>query len=88
MKAEDTLYRILHWALVEIRYEATQVKNDKILSIAHTLHNLPLYLLSAETEDDYEALLSNLEEATKNDEAWTSLINHVKGSMKAHDSGD
>lgn len=88
MKAEDILYRILHWALVEIRYEATQVKNNKIIAIAHTLHNFPLYLLDAKNEDDYKALLAKLEEATKDDEAWTSLINHAKGSTKAYGSGD
>lgn len=88
MKAEDTLHRILHWALVEIRNEATQIENDKIRAIAHTLHNVPLYLLHAKSEDDYEALLAKLEEITKDDEAWTGLINHVKGSMKAHGLGE
>ena len=87
MKAEDTLYRILHWALLEIRDEAAQLKNDKILAIAHTLHNFPLYLLGARNEDDYKELLAKLEETTKDDDAWTNLINRAKGSLKAHGLG-
>ena len=86
MKAEDILYQILHWALVEIRSEASQAKNSKILAIAHTLHNYPIYLLNAEKEDDYNALLAKLEEATKDDAAWTSLINQAKKRAKGHDS--
>ena len=88
MKAEDTLYQILHWALIEIRYEATQAKNSKILAIAHTLHNYPIYLLNAKNEDDYKASLAKLEEATQEDEAWTSLINQAKGSTKTYGSGE
>ena len=86
--AKDTLYQILHWALVEIRDEATQTKNDKILAIAHTLHNFPLYLSDAKNEDDYKASLAKLEEATQEDEAWTSLINQAKGSTKTYGSGE
>jgi hypothetical protein len=80
MKAEDILYRILHWALVEIRYEATQAKNHKIFAISDLLHNLPLHLLRAQKEDDYKALLTNLEEITKDNEGLTELIDHVKGA--------
>ena len=91
MEANNILYQILHWAFIEIRYEASQVneasqvKNDNIRALAHTLHNYPIYLLNAKNEDDYEALLAKLEEATKGDTAWTSLINQAKKGTKAPD---
>ena len=94
MKAKDILYQILHWAFIEIRYEASeaneasQVKNDNIRALAHTLHNYPIYLLNAKTEDDYKALLAQLEEATKDDKAWISLINQAKKRAKKHDSDE
>lgn len=86
MKAKNTLYRILQWALVEIRYEATEVKNNKIFAIAHTFHNLPLRLLKVSTEEEYEALLHEVEEMTKDNAGLTSLINHVKRMPKPGDT--
>ncbi|MBO0936482.1 hypothetical protein J2I47_08000 [Fibrella sp. HMF5335] len=85
MKAQDTLYKLLHWALVEIRYEATEVKSNKIFSISNALHNLPLQLLTLEQETDYETLLSELEEQIKNNEGLSGLLAHVRRTAKNHD---
>ena len=94
MEAKNVLYRILHWAFIEIRYEASQVneasqlKNNNIRALAHTLHNYPIYLLNAKNEEDYEALLAKLEEITKGDAAWTSLIKQAKKNIKAPGSNE
>ena len=84
MKSKETLYRILFWALVEVRHEATEVKNHKIFAITHTFHNLPLYLLKATTEEDYEKLLAEVEEMTKDNEGLTGIVNHVKKTIERH----
>lgn len=88
MKAEETRYRILHWAFVEIRYQATQSQNDKIFALAHSLHNFPLYLLDVKTDDDDLAPFAKRETTPKDDDAWTSLSNHIKESLRPHDSDE
>ena len=78
MKAKNTLYGILHWAMVEIRLEAVDIKNNKIFAISHTFHNFPLRLSEAKTEADYEALLAEVEDMTKDNEGLTSIVNFMK----------
>ena len=88
MKSKETLYRILHWAFVEARYEATQVKNNKIFAISHTFHNLPLRLLTATSEEEYDALLAEVEAMTKDNPGLTGLVNHVKKTIETHGLGE
>lgn len=71
--------------MVEIRSEAVEVKTNKIFAIAHTFHNLPLRLLAAKTEADYETLLAEVEEMTKDNEGLTGIVNFMKRRYGGND---
>ena len=74
--------------MVEIRYEAVQVKNEKIFAISHTFHNLALRLLAAKTEADYESLLAEVDEMTKDNEGLTSIVNFMKRRYGVDDQSE
>jgi DNA repair exonuclease SbcCD ATPase subunit len=80
MKSKKILAKILHMALTDIRAEAKEVKNNKIFTIAQYLQNLPLKLSKAKTEDEYDAILADLEDMCKENAGMQSLVNQVKES--------
>lgn len=45
------LLKVLHYAFVEIREEAYQIKNNRIYGLSNLLHNLPMELNSIDAND-------------------------------------
>jgi hypothetical protein len=60
MNNMEYLYRVLHSALIIMRAEGLEIGNKKIYHLCNLLHNVPLQLLSAESEDDHSKLLFEL----------------------------
>lgn len=76
--AKQTLYHLLHWAYVEVRYHAHEGHNQAAFDIANAVHNLPLQLLRIETDADYVALLTELETDWQGSMGLSQMLNHVK----------
>ncbi len=55
------LYKLLANALIEIRYEASSIKNKKVFWISDLLHNLPAELSMVTKEEEYKCILEKLE---------------------------
>ena len=65
-KAAEALCRLLHYALVEIRAEASEAKSKTAFHLADLFHNVVLDLpTAAEGKIRYEDLLRGLEEGAR-----------------------
>ncbi len=76
MESKYFLYNLLYFCLVDIRAEAYNVQSNKITWTSGLVHNLPLKLLRAKSEEDFEMILDDLEKAIKHDnmEEWLSFV--------------
>lgn len=62
MIEQKILYRLIYESLLQVRAEANEIKNKKIYWITNLIHNLPLQLENAKTEQDYEQILEAIGE--------------------------
>jgi hypothetical protein len=60
--AKASRYRLLHNALIEMRYEAHEGRGDNVFRLADLFHRLPLQLERMERgEEGYEAVMRELQ---------------------------
>jgi len=63
MEARELIYRLLYYALLEIRVEAHEIQNGKIFHLADLFHNIPLQLDKVSRgEGSFDDVLSWLEQ--------------------------
>lgn len=60
IREKELLYKLIYQVLIEIREEATLIENKKILYLSDLVHNVPLQLLKAENENDYNNILEKI----------------------------
>ncbi len=60
MTARECLYRLLYLGLVDIRATAGVLPDKKVYHVASVFHTLPLQLLTAGDDSEYERILSDL----------------------------
>jgi hypothetical protein len=59
---KQLIYRLLYQVLIEIREESHLKENKKIHALSNLMHNVPLKLLKAESDDDFRTILKKIEE--------------------------
>jgi hypothetical protein len=57
---KELIHKLIYQVLIEIREEATLKDNKKILYLSDLVHNIPLLLLKAENEIDYDSILKKI----------------------------
>jgi hypothetical protein len=82
MKSKETLCRILYYALLEIRNDAYEDRNKKTFAISHALHNLPLKILNANSEEDFDKILTEFEANFSGNEGLNILLKQFRKKMK------
>lgn len=78
MKPKEVLYRSLYYALMEIRFEAAEAQNKSIFALSNFLHNLPLKLLKAKTEEDYAKILQDMELDVEKNKGLKAFLTQIK----------
>ncbi len=73
---KEFLYKLLYYALLEIREESSEIKNKRIFWISNLIHNLPLKLKDLETEEEFKKLAEEIKEKAKKDgmEKWFEYL--------------
>lgn len=64
-RAKELVYKVLYQVLIEIREEAYIKQNEKIHLLSDMIHNIPLVLMNAETEEDYTKIMRQIEDRAK-----------------------
>jgi hypothetical protein len=82
MKSKEILCRLLYYALLEIRNDALESRDKKTFAIAHYLHTIPLQIINAESEEDFEKILAEFEGNFKKNEGLNGLLKQFKKEMK------
>jgi hypothetical protein len=80
MNSEQTLHKLLHLALIEIRYEAQDdgdVKN--IAALSDLFHNVPLAL--SQSHVDHDKLLHDLTERASYNKGLSDWLNIVTAEL-------
>jgi hypothetical protein len=78
MKPKEVLHRSLYYALMEIRFEAYEAQNKSVFAISNLLHNVPLKLLKAQTEEDYAKILQELELDVEKNKGLKAFLMQIK----------
>jgi hypothetical protein len=58
--SEGLLYRVLHIALIDLRAEVHDTKNEEAWRVAHLFHTIPLRLARAADDGSYTEILARL----------------------------
>lgn len=78
MKSKEILFRLLYYALLDVRYDAHESKNSKIFAISNAMHNLPLKLLNANDEADFQSILADYELSIHDNKGLSNMLKQVK----------
>jgi hypothetical protein len=83
MDSRELCHRLLYLALVEMRVEAHNMKNNKVFHIADLFHNIPLQLeQAAKGELQYEEILAWLKNRASEKDCEEWLSNIIKAEEK------
>jgi hemerythrin len=80
IKSKEILFKLLYYSLLEMRFEAVELKHNKLFTMTNALHNLPLKLLNAQTEAAFDTILAEMSASFEHDsyKGMLHLLNQVK----------
>lgn len=62
---KEFLFKVMYVSILQIRELAHESNDMKIFSMSKFIHNLPLQLLQAETEEDFQKLFEEYKQKAK-----------------------
>ena len=76
MTSKEIIYRLIYYALIEIRMDARSMQGKKIFHLADLLHNIPLALEKASVAVSYDGILNQIKEDAKDKgmERWVENV--------------
>lgn len=78
MTSREKLLKILYLSLTEIKLEATELKNNKLFGISSHINNLPLEILKAKSNEDFDTILVNYIDSVKDKKALKNIIKNAE----------
>jgi hypothetical protein len=79
MDSKALICKLLHRAFLDLRVEATEIKNGRVFGIADLFHVVPLQMERAERgELSYDDILRGLEDKARAKKALPWLENAIK----------